>query len=61
MGNSYYVLTLNDSYMWISFDPEKKEAKIVPFEVDRTSFYSCDVYKYTESLVSLAGFEHVNW
>lgn len=52
---------MND-YAWISCDFDKKEVKIVPFLVDMDDhYYFREMYKYTESLVSLQGFKQVNW
>lgn len=60
-GNLLLVLLINDVKMWISCNADKKEAKIVPLSVDMAKDrYDCEIYKYTESLVSLTGFRHVN-
>ncbi|KAK1405718.1 hypothetical protein POM88_005323 [Heracleum sosnowskyi] len=48
-----------DDYLWILCNAD---AKIVPLSVDMADYhYTRHVYKYTESLVSLAGFKQVNW
>ncbi|XP_074334000.1 F-box/kelch-repeat protein At3g23880-like [Apium graveolens] len=60
-GNDYTWKSWND-YKWISCNADKREAKIIPLPVYMAKRnYYCDLDKYTESLVSLAGFEQVNW
>ncbi|XP_017256543.1 uncharacterized protein LOC108226103 [Daucus carota subsp. sativus] len=54
-GNGELLLIIDDD-AWILYNANKKEAIIVPVSVD-----VCQIYKYTESLVSIAGFKQVNW
>ncbi|XP_017230347.2 F-box/kelch-repeat protein At3g23880-like [Daucus carota subsp. sativus] len=52
----------SDSYMWISCDVDKKDAEIVPLSDEMADCCYCyDMCKYTESLVSLAGFKQISW
>ncbi|KAK1352857.1 F-box domain-containing protein [Heracleum sosnowskyi] len=54
------VLIGGDNCMLCNAD--KKEANIVPLSVEMAGHqYGRAVYKYTESLVSLAGFKQINW
>nr|XP_017255538.1 PREDICTED: putative F-box protein At1g32420 [Daucus carota subsp. sativus] len=61
-SNGDIVIILDDAYVWISCNVDKKEAKILPLSTGMAKhLYTRHVYKYTESLVLIAGFEQVNW
>ena len=52
----------SDNNMWISCDVDKKDAEIVPLSDEMADCCYCyDMCKYTESLVSLAGFKQISW
>ncbi|KAL8106738.1 hypothetical protein AgCh_023484 [Apium graveolens] len=56
----FFLLLTDDEEMWILRNSDMKEFKFVPLSVDVVGqLYQS--YKYTESLVSLAGFRRVNW
>ncbi|KAL6572962.1 hypothetical protein OROHE_002438 [Orobanche hederae] len=47
--------------MWILRNADMKDVKIVPLSIDTAvELYLVQIYQYTESLVSLAGFIQVN-
>lgn len=55
------LLAYSDGYKWISYNADRKEAKIVPLSADMVDqYHTSHVYKYKESLVSLAGFKQVD-
>ncbi|KAK1352970.1 F-box domain-containing protein [Heracleum sosnowskyi] len=55
------LLLFNNVLKWISCNADKKEAKIFPPSADMAvNFLHREFYRYTESLVSLAGFKQVN-
>lgn len=52
------LMILRNVDSWIA---NKKDAKIVPHSIHEIDLFCCHVvYKYTESLVSVAGFKQVN-
>ncbi|XP_074348663.1 F-box protein CPR1-like [Apium graveolens] len=50
------LLLRTDDDEWLLYDSDKKKARVVPISV-----YMHQIYKYTESLVSVPGFKQVNW
>ncbi|KAK1348666.1 F-box domain-containing protein [Heracleum sosnowskyi] len=61
ISNGDRVLLIMNNKCWISYNVDKNEAEIVPLSGDMADRYASHVYKYTESLISLAGFNQVNW
>ena len=54
-------ITENDC-VWILCDAHKKEAKLIPPSIIMPDHHCIqNVFKYSESLVSLPGFKQVNW
>ncbi|XP_074376800.1 putative F-box protein At5g52610 [Apium graveolens] len=51
-----FLLCTEDDYTWILYNSDKKEARYVPVSLE-----NYPTLKYNESLVSITGFEQVNW